>query len=93
MISPLTPSTIQYTYIAQKDKKSISWLIEKKSSKTQNLDMNSGEKRTKTTPKSGFYSPTNFPGTRACQSRETGILQITFSREIPSRDFPGKSGF
>ena len=76
--------------MAQKVKKSISWLIEKKkSSITQNLDMNSWEKRAKTHPKSGFYSTTIFPGTRACKSRETGILEITFSREIPGREIPG----
>ena len=84
MISPVSP-----VYIAKKDKKSISWLVEKKSSKTHNLDMNSGGKRAKIPPKSGFYSTTIFPGTRACQSRETGILEITFSREIPGREIPG----
>ena len=51
--------------------------------------MNSWEKRAKTPPKSGFYSTTIFPGTRACKSRETGILEITFSREIPGREIPG----
>ena len=52
--------------------------------------MNSGAKLAKTPPKSGFYSTTIFPGTRACQSRETGILEITFSREIPGREIPGR---
>ena len=51
--------------------------------------MNSGAKWVKTPPKSGFYSTTIFPGTRVCQSRETGILEITFSREIPGREIPG----
>ena len=51
--SPLSSSTIKNNH-AKRTKKSISWLIEKKSLETHNLDMNFGKQMAKTPEKSFF---------------------------------------